>query len=167
MYTLYYMEKLAVLSHVLFNKELLYKTNTLKLYTVKKIKMSQSHYDKYSKLCIQNLEKITYDTIIYRERLYYDLIDVDDRIHLVFTDDYYKEILLIMSLFIKNTKYAILIDTISTILFNCIRSSSISCANIWGTVQTFDSFYNILEYQLFSMIHTQFLYIRDKYFELY
>ena len=52
--------------------------------------MSQSYYDKYSKLCIQNLEKITYDTIIYRERVYYDLIDVDDRIHLVFTDDYYR-----------------------------------------------------------------------------
>ena len=160
------MEKLAVLSHVLYNKELLDKTSTLQLYTIKKIKMSQSYYDKDSELCISELKKRTFNYIIYSERLYYDLIDVDDRIHLVFTDDYYNELVKCFKSFITDIQYAVLVDKITDIMFTCIRSASISIANVWGCSYNSDSFYNIIETELFRIIDIQFSYITQKYFTL-
>ena len=61
------MEKLAILSHVLYNKDLLDKTSTLHLYTIKKIKMSQSYYDKDSVHCISELKKRTHPICFHLE----------------------------------------------------------------------------------------------------
>ena len=160
------MEKLAILSHVLYNESLLDKTNELNLYNVKQITMSTHDYEKKSKIFLKKLEKLTFDYIIHTERLYYDILDVNDRIRLVFTTEYHNEIVYIFKQFIPDIKYSKLLDTMATIMFNCIRITCLSFSLFWYNVSRRDSFYNILEEHLFKVVHSQMLMTKHKYFNL-
>ena len=160
------MEKLAILSHILYNESLLDKTNELNLYNVKQINMSTHDYEKKSKIFLKKLNKITSDYIIHTERLYYDILDVDDRIHLVFTTEYHNEIVSIFKQFIPDIKYSKLLDTMSTIMFNCIRVTSVSFSLFWGNINSYDSFYNILEEHLLNVINSQMKCMKQTYFNI-
>ena len=160
------MEKLATLSHIFFNKDLLDKTNMLRSHTVQTINMESDYYKKNSILFVKKLKQKTFEYIVYRERLYYDLINLDNRIHLIFTDEYRNELYNIFKDFVKKKKYDTLLYKITDILFNCIRSVSITCSQLQSLIAHRESFYNILEDQLYITIETQLNYIVKQYFVL-
>ena len=162
------MEKLAILSHVLYNKDLLDKTNTLQMYTIKKIKMSNKHYEEHIQYYISQLITTTYNDIIYREHLYWDLSNTNNTFNTIFTTEYYDKIEYIFSQFIPDQMYSKLVITITKLMFNCIRSNTISFATLWSSViARDDSFYNILDNHLNNVIHIQMKCMEQTYFDLY
>ena len=161
------MEKLAILSHVLYNESLLDKTNELKLYNVKQITMPILDYEKKSKILLAKLKKLTFDYIKNTEQLRNDIICVDDRIHIVFTTEYHNEIVNIFKQFNPDIKYSKLLDKMATIMFNCIRATCLNFAFLHQFFQRrMTPFYTILEESLFNIVVSQMRCMKQTYFNL-
>ena len=159
------MEKLAILSHVLYNESILDKTNELNLYNVKQITMSILDYEKKSKILLEKLKKLTFDYIKNTEQL---RNDINDRIHIVFTTEYHNKMVNIFKQFNPDIKYSKLLDTMATIMFNCIRVTCLNFALLWyyDYTRRMTPFYTILEESLFNIVKSQMICMKQTYFNL-
>ena len=159
------MEKLSLTSTILYDHSILQQSKQLYTYRLQTIHMSSKQFHINLPLLIKQIKMTTYEYIIHTEFLCSFLhADTEYKNTHIFNSEYYDCLKCAFRSFISNKDIHLkLLTTWTTILFNTLRSSSISFVHIWHLITNDDSFYNILEKYLNHVIDIQIKAIVDRY----
>lgn len=162
------MNKLSLISSVLYDHTILDQGKQLYTYRLQTIDMSNTQINIVRTTLLKHIKTVTNEYIVHTEFLYSILqADTNYKNEHIFNSEYYNCLLELCTTYISaKTIHSELIKTCVTILFQSLRTSTISFVYIWHMIQTRDSFYNILEAYLNHTIDIQMDAIIQQYMRI-